>query len=486
VDLYCLPHDIDEYYATCSPESPESPGGVQYYQLKIPLGMLIKIKKGLDLPLIGKPELVIHDARTPASVALMADDYNGIKPKVLVSEGERVKLGQGLIADKLTGVVYTSPASGIVSHIHRGARRILQSIVVRLDGYEEVTFPSYSRQELVKLSPAIVKENLLASGLWTAFRTRPFSKNPSPETTPHSIFVTAMDTNPLAADPAVITRECKQDFTDGLTILSRLVDTPVFVCKSPTSEIPAVTHEKIRVVAFEGPHPAGLVGTHIHHLDPADAEKTLWHLNYQDVIAIGRLFTSGRLWMERIISLAGPQVLHPRLLRVHLGTEIEQLIKGELMPGRNRIISGSILSGRRAEGHAGFLGRYHNQISVIHEGEEREFMGWLGLGRKKFSVNNPFDSRFSRNCKFDFTTSLNGNRRAMFPLGDFERVLPLDILPVPLLRSLLIQDVETAEALGCLELDEEDLALCTFVCCSKQEYGPALRACLSKIESGRQ
>ncbi|NIN34818.1 MAG: Na(+)-translocating NADH-quinone reductase subunit A [Gammaproteobacteria bacterium] len=446
---------------------------------------MIRIKKGLDLPINGKPKQVIHAAMKPISVAFVAKDYNGIKPKVLVNEGERVKLGQALIADKHTQVRYTSPASGIVSHVQWGSKRILQSIVVRVDGHEEETFPSSSRLALDKLSSEKVKNNLLASGLWTAFRTRPFSKNPSPGTTPHSIFVTAIDTNPLAADPAVIINEYRHDFVDGLTILSRLADVPVFICKAPLTEIPAVINGQIRVVEFEGPHPAGLVGTHIHYLDPVGAEKTIWHLDYQNVIAIGKLFTSGRLWVERIISLAGPQVLHPRLLRVRLGTEVQQLLKGELMSGKNRVLSGSVLSGRQAEGTADFLGRYHNQISVVKEDDEREFLGWLGLGRKKFSVNDLFMSHFSRNHKFDFTTSLNGSRRAIFPLDNFERVLPLDVLPVPLLKSLLIMDIETAEALGCLELDEEDLALCTYVCCSKQEYGSALRSCLTKIEAGR-
>jgi len=447
--------------------------------------MLIRTKKGLDLPISGEPEQVIHESSATEYAALIGEDYIGVKPKLLVNEGDRVKLGQTLFTDKHTQVNYVSPASGIISHINRGAKRVLQSIVIRIEGDEEQSFDAYQCQHLNKLTSSRVKDNLLASGLWTAFRTRPFSKNPAPTTIPHSIFVTAMDTNPLAADPMMIIHEYQQDFIDGLTVVSRLTDVPVFVCKTPGADIPAPTNDQIMTVEFDGPHPAGLAGTHIHFLNPVNAEKTVWYLNYQDVIAIGKLFTSGRLWTERIISLAGPQVRQSRLLRTRLGADIATLIKDELKPGINRIISGSVLSGRHAKGWAGFLGRYHTQISVIEEGDKREFMGWLNHGRRKFSANKIFLSRFFRTQCFNFTSSLNGNIRAMFPLGSFEDVMPLDLLPVPLLKALLVQDTETALALGSLELDEEDLALCSFVCCSKLDYGAALRGNLTKIETHR-
>lgn len=447
--------------------------------------MLIRTKKGLDLPINGKPEQVIHESSPIKSVALVSDDYPDIRPKLLVSEGDRVKLGQSLFIDKKTQIHYTSPACGIVHNINRGAKRVLQSIIIQIAGNEEESFDAYQHHQLGGLSTSSVKENLLASGLWAAFLTRPFSKNPDPETIPHSIFVTAMDTSPLAADPEVIIHEYQQDFMDGLTVVSKLADVKIFVCKTPSARIPVPVDDQILTIEFEGPHPAGLAGTHIHFLDPVNAEKTVWYLNYQDVIAIGKLFASGRLWTERIISLAGPQVLHPRLLRTRLGADTSALTADELKPGRNRVISGSILAGRHAKGPVAFLGRYHAQVSVIKEGGKREFMGWLRPGRQKFSNNNIFLSGFFRKQGFNFTSSQNGSRRAMIPLDNFEKIMPLDILPTPLLKALLVHDTETAQLLGCLELSEEDLALCSYVCCSKLDYGMELRTNLAEIEANK-
>lgn len=447
--------------------------------------MLIRTKKGLDLPISGEPEQIIHQSSPAESVALIGEDYIGIRPKLLASEGDRVKLGQALFTDKKSQLNYTSPASGIITHINRGVKRALQSIVIRVEGDEEQSFNLYQRQYLGELTSSSVKDNLLVSGLWTAFRTRPFSKNPAPTTIPHSVFVTAMDTNPLAADPKIVIQEYQRDFIDGLTVVSRLADVPVFLCKAESTDIPVPANDQIIPVDFSGPHPAGLAGTHIHFLDPISTGKTVWYLNYQDVIAIGKLFTSGRLWTERFISLAGPQVQQPRLLKTRIGADIETLIKDELKPGINRVISGSVLSGRHAKGWAGYLGRYHSQISVIEEGGEREFMGWLIPGRRKFSASNIFLSSIFQKRRFDLNSSLNGSIRAMIPLGNFENVMPLDLLPAPLLKALLVNDTETAQALGGLELDEEDLALCTYVCCSKLDYGSALRANLTEIEANR-
>lgn len=446
--------------------------------------MLTKTKKGLDLPITGAPEQVIHDGPRITSVALLGIDYVGMKPTMLIKEGDRVKLGQVLFADKKTpGVNHTSPASGTVAAINRGAKRVLQSVVIKLEGDEQETFNQYDRSELGRLKADQVKENLLASGLWAALRTRPYSKVPKPESVPHSIFVTAMDSNPLAADPAIVLKDVQQDFIDGLTVVSKLADGTVFLCKAPDTDIPTGDNNRIEVAEFKGPHPVGLVGTHIHFLDPVSATKTVWYLYYQDVIAIGKLFTSGRLWVERIVSMAGPMVHKPRLIRTRLGANTEELVKGELPRAECRVISGSVFSGRRAAGSASFLGRYHTQISVIAEGRKREFFGWLVPWGDKFSAINLFFSSLARKQrKFAFTTSQQGSARAMVPIGNYEQVVPLDILPTQLLRALLVRDTDTAQALGCLELDEEDLALCTFVSPSKYEYGRALRVNLEQIE----
>jgi len=447
-------------------------------------GRLIRVKKGLDIPIKGVPDQTISEAPLVSSVALLGADYPGLKPVLSVQVGDRVKLGQPLVADRpVPDIHFTSPGCGIVREINRGARRVLQSIVVELDGDEEITFDTHPREHLHTLSRDTVRHQLVASGLWAALRTRPFSKVPVPGTDPHSIFVTAMDSNVLAPDPGPIIAEHVLDFAAGLTVLKELTEGPVFVCAAPDTEIPMPIDPGIRIARFAGPHPAGLVGTHIHFLDPVDAHKTVWHLNYQDVIAIGKLFTTGRLWTERVISLAGPAVKHPRLLRTRLGACTTDLLRGELKDIDCRIISGPVLSGRRAAGGWGmFLGRYHLQLTVLQEGSPREFLGWLTPGFKKYSAGNAFASSLIPGRTFDMSTILSGGRRAMVPIGNYENVMPLDILPAPLLKALIVADTDMAKELGALELDEEDLALCSFVCPSKHNFGPILRGNLNRLE----
>ncbi|MFQ1014531.1 Na(+)-translocating NADH-quinone reductase subunit A [Avibacterium paragallinarum] len=443
---------------------------------------MITIKKGLDLPIAGKPEQVIHNGNAVTEVALLGEEYVGMRPSMKVREGDVVKKGQVLFEDKKNpGVLFTAPASGTVTAINRGAKRVLQSVVIQIEGDDQVTFNKYSADELKSLTSEQVRQNLQASGLWTALRTRPFSKVPVVDAVPSSIFVNAMDTNPLAADPEVVLKAHWDDFTNGLTVLSRLHEGKLHLCKAGDSNIPTVDLPNLAVHDFGGPHPAGLSGTHIHFIDPVSATKTVWYLNYQDVIAFGRLFTTGELYNGRVISLAGPQVKNPRLIRTQLGANLAQLTKGELKEGENRIISGSVLSGHKAEGAVDYLGRYALQVSVIAEGREKEFLGWIMPGANKYSITRTVLGHFGHKL-FNFTTALNGGHRAMVPIGAYERVMPLDIIPTLLLRDLSAGDTDSAQALGCLELDEEDLALCTFVCPGKNDYGPMLRAALDKIE----
>ena len=446
--------------------------------------MSIKIKRGLDLPIQGRPEQIIEQGPSTGKVAVMGRDYVGLKPKMLVSEGDRVRLGQPLFTDKSNPRVnVTSPGAGTVSAVHRGARRVLQSIIIDLDNEEdEVSFSKFPGIDLEQLDRELVVGELLASGLWTAFRTRPYSKVPKPDTLPHAIFITAIDTNPLAANPEIIIAEASDDFVSGLRVVSRLTDGATYLCKAPGADIPAPELDGFEVAEFEGPHPAGLVGTHIHFLSPVSDRKTVWYLNYQDVIAIGRQFTTGRLNTERVIALGGPPVKQPRLIRTRLGAALEPMIRNRLENTECRMLSGSVLAGVRAAGWAAYLGRYHLQVAVLREGRERELLGWIVPGRKKFSVTNAFLGSLSRKRRFDLTTSQNGSPRAMVPIGSYERVMPLDILPTQLLRAILIGDTDVAQQLGCLELDEEDLALCSFVCPGKHDFGPLLRQNLEQIE----
>ena len=325
-----------------------------------------------------------------------------------------------------------------------------------------------------------MREQLIQSGLWTALRTRPFSKVPAVDGQPSSIFVTAIDTHPLAADPVVVLKDYAADFENGLKVLARLCR--IWLCKADGVNLPGENLDGVRAESFSGPHPAGLPGTHIHMLDPVNAEKNVWQINYQDVIAIGKLFADGKLWTDRIIALAGPQVERPRLLKTRLGANLEELCAGELKAGNNRLISGSVFGGRHAFGAVGYLGRYHQQVSVLAEGNDRQMLHYLRAGVEKHSVLNIFVSKLASSRLFNFTTTTNGSPRAMVPVGNYEMVMPLDILPTQLLRYLVVGDTDMAQKLGCLELDEEDLALCSYVCAGKYEYGPILRDNLTRIE----
>lgn len=445
---------------------------------------MIKIRRGLDLPIAGSPNQSIEDGPQVRQVALIGFDYHGMKPTMAVQEGDKVKLGQELFSDKkIPGVIYTAPASGTVVAINRGDQRVFHSLVINVEGDDAVEFASYSANELANLSRAQVQDNLVKSGLWTALRTRPYSKAPALDSKPSSIFVQAMDTNPLAADPAVIIATKKEAFANGLTLLSRLTEGKVFVCQAPGVELPKGQGANISVQAFEGVHPAGNPGTHIHFLDPVNAHKLVWTIGYQDVIAVGELFTTGRLSVERVVALAGPQVERPRLVRTRLGADLGELTAGQLKTGENRVISGSVFGGRRSHGNLNFLGRFHTQVSVLREGRERELLHYLRVGKSRFSVMGIYLSKLFGAKNLPFTTSTNGSERAMVPVGSYEKVMPLDILPTQLLRSLIVGDTEMAQKLGCLELDEEDLALCTFVCPGKYEYGPILRNNLTRIEN---
>lgn len=448
---------------------------------------MIKIKRGLELPISGAPEQSVFDGPTVRSVAVIVDDYLGIDPVLAVAVGERVKTGQLLFTDsKGPGVNYTAPATGLIRTIHRDNSGVAQSVVIDIEPDEFVEFERFDAATLPELPPEKVRAQLLEAGLWSAFRTRPYSKVPAPDARPHSIFITAIDTHPLAPRPELLIEAQREAFCCGIAAVSLLTDGKLFVCKEPGVLLPIPNNViNVQVAEFGGPHPAGLPGTHIHFLDPVSANKQVWHIGYQDVIAIGRLLTEGRLHAERVIALAGPQVDDPRLIRTRLGASLDELCDGQLKAGENRVISGSVFGGRIAHGALAYLGRYHNQVSVLLEGRQRERLGCLSLGVNRYSTLNIYLSKFLPGKRFAFTTSTNGSKRAMVPVGAYQAVMPLDILPAHLLRALIAGDTELAQQLGALELDEEDLSLCTYVCPSKGEYGPILRDNLVQIELGQ-
>ncbi len=454
-----------------------------------------RVRRGLRLPITGEPDRLSEDARPVRRVALLAADYVGLRSTMHVSVGDQVSRGQLLFEDKtLPGVRFTAPAAGTVTAVNRGARRALQSVVIEPSRAERegrepeaARFDAWSGRDPSGLTGREVRELLLESGQWTALRARPYGRVADPATRPHSMFVTAVDTNPLAPDVAAILEGREGAFERGLAALARLTPGPVFVCTGPDQRVPAPASasNQIRHEVFDGVHPAGTVGVHIHTLDPVDRGKVVWHVGAQDVIATGRLFESGVLDVSRVAALGGPPVSRPRLLRTRVGASTAELVDGDVdAAAEHRVISGSVLSGRTAMGDVhGYLGRYHQQVSVLAEGRAREFLGWLGPGFGAFSTIRTFASGLIPGRRFAMTTSTHGSPRAIVPIGMYERVMPMDLLPTPMLRALVMHDVERAEELGCLELDEEDLALCTFVDPGKTDFGPHLRRVLDTLRT---
>ena len=417
-------------------------------------------------------------------MAALGLDTHGLKPTMLVGPGDRVALGQPLFEDKKNpGVRTTSPGAGRVIELHRGERRALISVVIELDeaSDDRVRFAGFTGKPADALNDAEVRALLIEAGLWDSFRMRPFGRVPKADARPHAIFVTATDTRPHAPPPALVLAERTDDFRRGLAALTKLTDGPVFLCQAPGAsyDVPA----GVEVAEFAGPHPSGNAGWHIHRLMPVSLDRVVWSIGYQDVVAIGHLVATGELDVSRVISIAGPGAVNPRLLRTRRGASLEDLTRDELKPGPHRVISGSVLDGRAMTGPGdAFLGRHHLQVAVLPEAGEREMFGYIAPGAEKFSVTNTVLGAWRGAHRFVFNTSTNGSPRAMVPIGSYERVMPFDILPTFLLRALIVKDDVRATELGALELDEDDIALCTYVCPGKYDYGPLLRDALDRIE----
>lgn len=420
--------------------------------------MRIRIKRGLDLSIAGAPAGDTLHSKATASAAILGRDFPGVRFELLAEQGRPVKAGDALLRDRhRPAIVFTAPISGTLGSINRGARRALVSLtVIGDDADSAVAFDIPD-----EASKHGLRELMLRSGLWPSLRTRPFGHIPDPDGEPKALLVTAMDTEPLAPDPAVVIAANASPFRRGLDALSQLTESPLYLCQAGDARIPAGESKRLRIARFDGPHPAGLPGSHIHALCPIgfDAAEA-WHIGYQDVIALGYLLTNGRPWTKRVVSLAGPAVADPRLVAVSPGAAIDEVVAGELNDESARVISGSMLSGHIAFGTEAYLGRHHRQITALPEAN-RDYVPWW-----KATV---------------FDTSLGGEPGPLIPTGDFERVAPAGILPVPLLRALLVGDVDRARDLGALELIEEDLMLLSYVCPSKADYGLLLRKVLEQL-----
>lgn len=442
----------------------------------------IHIKKGCDIPLKGAPVQEISDEATSSEYAVLGDDFIGLKPRFLVSEGDSVKKGDALFLHKKDErIKFTSPVAGEIKGINRGEKRKFLSIVIRKSGDDSVTFNKYS--DLRNIPVEEIKNQLLESGLWTTFTSRPYGKIAHPETESPDIFITAADTRPFAPQVVKAIDDNFGSFYDGVDVISSLTKSKVFLCIDDENfHIPSDLPDNVEIVRFTGPHPSGLAGTHIHFLSPASREKNVWQIGYQDVIAAGKLFKTGEIYTKRVISVAGEGVTEPALIKTDIGVDVTQLLKSKLSGEREyRVISGSPLYGKICEEPVNFLGKFDYQVSVIPEGGDRELFGWLVPGKNKFSVKNAFTGSLFKK-KFSIDTSLGSSKRAIVPIGSYEKVMPLDIIPTYLLRYLEVGDIEMAEKLGCMELLEEDLSLCTFVCPGKIDHCKNLRDVLTTIE----
>lgn len=448
--------------------------------------------KGLRLPVPGAPGSSIQPGPPVTKVAVTALDYLGIRPRMAVEAGTVVQRGQLLFEDRRNpGVRFTSPASGTVSAVHRGDHRALLSVVIDLDAGEfdnqekvpHAVFDAYLEKPPQEMTRDQVRDLLVKSGLWTAFRRRPFDNIPRLDETPHALFVMAVNPHPSAPSPTAILEGRAMDFEMGLVALRQLLPSQLtIVCTNLADKVSVPTIDGVETHSFGGPFPVGTPGFCMHILSPPSLDRPNWYLALQDVLDVGALFRTGRLSVERVISLAGPEVQKPALLRTRIGACISELTDGRLSLGNVRVLAGSVLDGRETTPAAlDFLGRYHLQISVLKNATDRHLLGWLGPGRNKFSVTRLFLSRLLQG-HLRINTDAHGGRRAMVPMGFFEKVWPFDLLVTPLLRALSAEDDDTALDLGCMELAEEDVAVCTFVCPSKIDYGLALRAALTRIE----
>lgn len=446
---------------------------------------MAKISRGLDIPFKGSPAPLTLSKNTSEN-ALVGLDYKGLKPRMLVKEGEVVSCGQPIIEDKrVEGTYFCAPVSGTIKLVQRGQKRVLQNVIIEKNGagdhfkyqsYKAGNLDSYSSEDLISL--------LKEAGSWSSLRTRPFSIIPDSSASPSSIFVTAIDSNPLSFDPSLFIQKYQTAFNDGLKVLAKLKNTPVHVCVRTGFRFTVPEDSQIKIHEFSGPHPSGNVGTHIHKIDPVNAKKSVWHIGYQEVVAIGKLLSSGEYFSTRWFSLAGPGVKEPKIISTDLGANIEELLAGELKSTyeETRVINGSVLTGKKVDETFKYLGRFSQIVSVLEEDRKRVFLGWHDAGFDRFSVMRTFLSKLSPGKKFNFGTSTHGSYRAMVPVGAYEKVFPFDMLPTLLLKSLCAGDTDEAQSLGCLELDEEDLALCTFVDPGKVDYGPLLRSALTTIE----
>ena len=448
------------------------------------MSRVIKIKNGLNIPLMGDAEKILQSAPRAGYYAVKPPDFHGLTPKMLVSEGDRVQVGTPLFFDKYNEkIVFTSPVSGKFINLVRGEKRRIMEVVIEADQEDEhMQFRAgnpqdMGREEIVKI--------LLKSGVWPAIRQRPYSIIANPEDNPKGIFISCFQKGPVAPDLDFVVNGQEAEFQKGLDVLARLTDGQVHLGVDADNTTSRVFLEArgAKVHRFAGPHPAGNVGIQIHHTDPVNKGEIVWYADVQDVIIIGRLFERGIYDASKIVALAGPEVLNPRYYRVISGAQISSLIQNNIRREAGvtpRIISGDALSGNKLSGN-GYLGYYDNLVTVLPEGDKPELVGWIAPNLDKFSISRTFFSFLTPWRKYRLNTNIRSGERPFVMTGLYERVLPMDIMPMQLVKSIMINDVDMMEKLGIYEVAPEDFALCEYVCPSKIEMQTIIREGLDTI-----
>lgn len=445
----------------------------------------VKLKKGLDIKLIGEAEKLIVDAKAPRSVALKPTDFHGLVPRVVVKPGDAVKRGEVVFCDKYNEEVkIVSPIAGTLTEIVRGEKRRILEVRIQASGSDDVIKVEPAKPET--LSREEVKKLLLENGLWPFIKQRPLDKIANPEITPKSIFISAFDSSPLAPDYDFIAHGQAELFQLGVDALAKLTDGKVnLTLNGNGAPDEAFKNAKnVKINSISGKHPVGNVGTQIHHFDPIDKGQFVFTVNAQDVIAIGKFFAKGEFDPSRIVALVGSEAKNRKYYRTILGAEISTVIEGNLENDNVRVISGGALTGD-AVGKEGYLGFYHSHITVLPEGNEHKFLltnGWLGLGFDKYSSHRLFPTWLTPNKRRRLDTNLNGEERGFVVTGEMDKVLPFDILPLQLVKAIIVNDIEGMENLGIYEVAPEDFALCEYVCTSKVAIQDIIREGLDVIE----
>ena len=435
----------------------------------------IRLKKGLNINLLGEADKVYASAKFTDIYVVKPTDFHGLTPKLAVKVGDRVKAGTTLFFDKYNDKVnFSSPVSGEVAAIVRGAKRKILEVAIKAD--TEIAYENFAIATSDSLSRDQIIDSMLMAGVWPFIRQKPYDIIANPIDMPKSIFISTFNTAPLTIDNDFALYGMDELFQKGLDYIVKLTSGKTHLnIDGNTNPSKLFTEAKGVVInKISGAHPAGNVGVQMHHIDPINKGEMVWYLEPQDVIAIARLFTEGKYDVSRIIALGGAQVAKPRYYRTISGASIANLLVDNLKDGDNRIISGDVLTGQQIDEN-GTLGFYHTTVTVIEEGKEQEFLGWILPGTHKFSASKTFLSWLTPSKKYALNANMHGEERAYVMTGEYEKVLPMDIYPTQLIKACMIEDVELMENLGIYEVSPEDLALCEFVCTSKIEVQSIIR-----------